>query len=162
MKRRVPAVRLFQSHRDKPRPSRTGIHWGGAGVDNWRGINHSQNKTELLVHQNQVIKCKMAISQDFQVLIWISKHGVENPQASSIFLSALPAFFSTYLGLIQISKHLKGRFGPRVSDVFCIFCTKGGLSGRPVSDVFCTKGGRLGPGVSDIFCTKGGRSGPCQ
>ena len=63
-KRRVPAVRLFHSHRDKPRPSRTGIHWGGAGVDNWRSINHSQNKTELLVHQNQVIKCKMGISQD--------------------------------------------------------------------------------------------------
>ena len=92
-KRRVPAVRLFHSHRDKPRPSRTGIHWGGAGVDNWRGMNHSQNKTELLVHQNQVIKCKMAISQDFQVLIWISKHGVKNPQTSSLVLSALPILY---------------------------------------------------------------------
>ena len=53
-KRRVPAVRLFHSHRDKPRPSRTGIHWGGAGVDNWRGINHSQNK---LCYTSSKTKC---------------------------------------------------------------------------------------------------------
>ena len=92
-KRRVPAVRLFHSHRDKPRPSRTGIHWGGAGVDNWRGINHSQNKTELHVLQNQGIKYKMAISQDLQVLIWISKHGVKSPQTSSLVLSALPVLY---------------------------------------------------------------------
>ena len=62
---------------------------------------------------------------------------VSNPQVK---------LFSHGLSILA-SKHLKGRFGPRVSDVFC---TKGGLSGRPVSDVFCTKGGRLGPRVSDV------------
>ena len=39
----------------------------------------------------------------------------------------------TIMMVMRRSKHLKGRFGPRVSD----------------GNVFCTKGGQLGPFVGD-------------
>ena len=58
------------------------------------------------------------------------------------------------------SKHLKGRLGPRVSDV--TFFNHGGRFGPRVSDVtFFNHGGRLGPHVSDVtFFNHGGRLGP--
>ena len=47
------------------------------------------------------------------------------------------------------SKHLKGRLGPRVSDVTLF--NHGGRFGPRVSDVtLFNHGGRLGPHVSDV------------
>ena len=48
------------------------------------------------------------------------------------------------------SKHLKGRLGPRVSNV--TFFNHGGRLGPRVSDVtfFSIKGGQLGPPVSEV------------
>ena len=77
------------------------------------------------------------------------------------------AFFSARLpppsGEIRIrgkSKHLKGRLGPRVSNVTFFNC--GGRLGPYVSNVtFFNHGGQLGPRVSDVtFFNHGGRLGP--
>ena len=55
------------------------------------------------------------------------------------------------------SKHLKGRLGPPVSNVFWI---NGGPLGPPVSNVFWINGGPLGPPVSIVFWINGGLLGP--
>ena len=55
------------------------------------------------------------------------------------------------------SKHLKGRLGPPVSNVFWI---NGGPLGPPVSNVFWINGGPLGPPVSNVFWINGGLLGP--
>ena len=60
-----------------------------------------------------------------------------------------------------LSKHLKGRLGPRVSNV--TFFNHGGRLGPRVSNVtFFNRGGRLAPRFSNItFFNHGGRLGPC-
>ena len=55
--------------------------------------------------------------------------------------------WTTYLRN-DTSKHLKGRLGPPVSNVFWI---NGGPLGPPVSNVFWINGGPLGPPVSNVF-----------
>ena len=52
--------------------------------------------------------------------------------------------------MLEISKHLKGQLGPRVSDVTFFGPKEVGWGPVLVTSRFSTKGGQLDPPVSDV------------